>query len=71
MTRDEIQSEVLRVFKEQFEIATPAIELLREIEVLLGTQLTRDEKKMAMDIRTINQNLDYIESLAAVRSDKS
>jgi acyl carrier protein len=87
MTRDEIQSEVLRVFKEQFEIANPdldenlreayefdsidAIELLREIEVLLGTQLTRDEKKMAMDIRTINQILDYIESLAAVRSNKS
>jgi acyl carrier protein len=87
MTRDEIQSEVLRVFKEQFEIASPdldenlreayefdsidAIELLREIEVLLGTQLTREEKKMAMDIRTINQILDYIESLAAVRIGKS
>jgi acyl carrier protein len=63
MTRDEIQSEVLRVFKEQFE--------LREIEVLLGTQLTREEKKMAMDIRTINQILDYIESLAAVRIGKT
>jgi len=87
MTRDEIQSEVLRVFKEQFEIASPdldenlreayefdsidAIELLREIEVLLGTHLTREEKKMAMDIRTINQILDYIESLAAVRIGKS
>jgi len=87
MTRDEIQSEILRVFKEQFEITNPdldenlreayefdsidAIELLREIEILLETQLTRDEKKMAMDIRTINQILDYIESLAAVRSGKS
>jgi acyl carrier protein len=87
MTRDEIQSEVLRVFKEQFEITSPdldenlreayefdsidAIELLREIEVLLGTQLTREEKKMAMDIRTINQILDYIESLAAVRIGKT
>jgi acyl carrier protein len=87
MTRDEIQSEVLMVFKEQFEITSPdldenlreayefdsidAIELLREIEVLLGTQLTREEKKMAMDIRTINQILDYIESLAAVRISKS
>jgi acyl carrier protein len=86
MTRNEIQSEVLRVFREQFEITNPgidenlreayefdsidAIELLREIEVLLGTQLTRDEKKMAMDIRTINQILDYIESMAAVRSNK-
>jgi acyl carrier protein len=86
MTRNEIQSEVLRVFREQFEISNPgidenlreayefdsidAIELLREIEVLLGAQLTRDEKKMAMDIRTINQILDYIESMAAVRSNK-
>lgn len=87
MTRDEILSEVLRVFKEQFEITNPdldenlreayefdsidAIELLREIEVMLGAQLTRDEKKMAMDIRTINQILDYIESLAAVRANKT
>lgn len=87
MTRDEIQSEILRVFKEQFEITNPdldenlreayefdsidAIELLREIEILLETQLTRDEKKMAMDIRTINQILNYIEALAAVRSGKS
>jgi acyl carrier protein len=87
MTRDEIRSEVFRVFKEQFEITNPdldenlreayefdsidAIELLREIEVLLGAQLTRDEKKMAMDIRTINQILDYIESLAAVRANKT
>lgn len=87
MTRDEIRSEVLRVFKEQFEITDPdpdenlreayefdsidAIELLREIEILLETQLTREEKKMAMDIRSINQILDYIESLAAVRSGKS
>jgi acyl carrier protein len=87
MTRDEIRSEVLRVFKEQFEITNPdldenlreayefdsidAIELLREIEVMLGAQLTRDEKKKAMDIRTINQILDYIESLAVVRANKT
>jgi acyl carrier protein len=87
MTRDEIRSEILRVFTEQFEITDPdldenlreayefdsidAIELLREIEILLDTQLTREEKKMAMDIRTINQILDYIESLATVRSGKS
>ncbi len=87
MTRDEIRSVVLRVFSEQFEITNPdldenlrevyefdsidAIELLREIEILLETQLTREEKKMAMDIRSINQILDYIEALAAVRSNKS
>ena len=84
MTRDEIKTEIIRIFWEQFEIKDPglgedlrdayefdsidAIELLREIEVLLGTTLTRDEKKMAMDIRTITQILDYIESLAATRS---
>jgi acyl carrier protein len=87
MTRDEIRSVVLRVFSDQFEIINPdldenlreayefdsidAIELLREIEILLQTQLTRDEKKKAMENRTINHILDYIESLAAVRSNKS
>ena len=84
MTRDEIKTEIIRIFLEQFEIEDPgldedlrdayefdsidAIELLREIEVLLGTTLTRSEKKMAMEIRTINQILDYIESLAATRA---
>jgi len=83
MTRDEIKTEIIRIFWEQFEIKDPgldedlrdtyefdsidAIELLREIELLLGTGLTRAEKKMAMDIRTIDQILDYVESLAAAR----
>ena len=84
MTRDEIKSTIIRVFSEQFEIENPgldddlrdeyefdsidAIELLREIESLLGTELTRAEKKNAMEIRTINQILDYIEQLALVRT---
>ena len=83
MTRDEIQAEIIRIFSEQFEIENPgldedlrdeyefdsidAIELLREIEVLLGSELTRAEKKNAMEIRTINQILDYIELLARSR----
>ena len=83
MTRDEIQAEIIRIFSEQFEIENPgldddlrdeyefdsidAIELLREIEVLLGSELTRAEKKNAMEIRTINQILDYIERLARSR----
>ena len=83
MTRDEIKSEIIKIFSEQFEIENPgldddlrdeyefdsidAIELLREIEVLLGSELTRAEKKNAMDIRTINQILDYIERLARSR----
>ncbi|MBN2124346.1 MAG: acyl carrier protein [Deltaproteobacteria bacterium] len=83
MKRDEIQSRILRIFREQFEIRDPgldedlrelyefdsidAIELLREIELMLGFKLTREDKKRAMDIRTINQILDYIDSIAAAR----
>jgi acyl carrier protein len=84
MTRDEIKSEIIRIFSEQFEIENPgldddlreayefdsidAIELLREIEILLGSELTRAEKKNAMEIGTINQILDYIELLAQTRT---
>lgn len=83
MKRDKIESQILQIFRDQFEIANPgldedlremyefdsidAIELLREIEMLLGTKLTREEKKSAMDIRTINQILDYIELIGMSR----
>jgi acyl carrier protein len=83
MGRDAIQAAIMRIFDEKFEIRDPgldenlrdvyefdsidAVELLREIEILLDTQLTRAEKKSAMDIRTINQILDYIETLSSVR----
>ncbi len=81
MTRDEIKTAILTLFEERFEIEDPdpdanlreeyefdsidAIEMLREIELLLGTELSRTEKKRAMEIRTINQILDYIMSLSA------
>ena len=84
MTRDEIISEIIRIFRDQFEIENPgldddlrdahefdsidAIELLREIEIMLDSELTQDEKKNAMEIRTINDILDYIELLSAARS---
>ena len=71
MTRDEICASILKIFADRFEIDQPsmdedlrelyefdsidAIELLREIELMLGTALTRDEKKLAMEIRTIDQ----------------
>jgi acyl carrier protein len=80
MTKEDIRSELLKVFEEQFEIVDPdldadlreahefdsidAIELLREIEVLLGVELTREEKKRAMDIRSLNQIVDYVDDLA-------
>jgi acyl carrier protein len=84
MRRAEIKSELIKIFRDQFEIENPgldedlrevyefdsidAIELLREIEILLQSELTRAEKKKAMDIRTINQILDYIEWLSLRRA---
>lgn len=81
MTRDEIEIAIIRIFTDQFEIVNPgldddlrevhefdsidAIELLREIEILLGVQLAREDKKAAMDIRTINQIVDYVVRLDA------
>ena len=83
MRRDAIESAILKIFAEKFEIEAPgvnddlrdgyefdsidAIELLHEIEIMLDTQLTRAEKKNAMEIRTINQIVDYAEALAATR----
>ena len=79
MTRDEIQAAIITIFDDLFEIDDPgldddlrdvhefdsidAIELLREIEIMLGAQLTRDEKKAAMEIRTINHIVDYVAGL--------
>jgi acyl carrier protein len=84
MTRDEIKYEIIRIFREQFEIENPgldedlreiyefdsidAIELLREIETFLNSELTRAEKKKAMEIQTVNQILDYVELLSLTRA---
>ena len=84
MTRDEITLKIIRIFRDQFEIENPgldddlrdahefdsidAIELLREIEIMLGSELTQAEKKNAMEIRTINDILDYVELLSAARN---
>jgi acyl carrier protein len=84
MTREEIQSEILKILLREFEIENPdldddlrekyefdsidAIELLVEIEHLLKTELTQEEKKQAMEIRTINHICDYVEALAKTRA---
>ncbi len=84
MTRSEITQRILTIFSERFEIDHPgldddlrevhefdsidAIELLREIEIMLGSELTHEEKRQSMDISTINDIVDYVQSLAAVRS---
>ncbi|MCX5843295.1 MAG: phosphopantetheine-binding protein [Deltaproteobacteria bacterium] len=83
MTRDEIIAQILQFFRKEFEIENPglddnlrekhgfdsidAIELLLKIENLLGSELTQEEKKQAMDIKTINQICDYIEAMAKAR----
>jgi acyl carrier protein len=84
MTRSEITGKLLEIFSRQFEIDAPgmdenlrdayefdsidAIELLREIELLLDDPLTREEKKRAMDIRTLNEIIDYVMALDEARA---
>ena len=84
MTRQEIEREIKNIFQREFEVENPelddnlreaygfdsidAIELLLEIEKLLGFELTQEEKKQAMEIRTINQICDYIELIIRIRS---
>ena len=84
MTRQEIEREIKNIFQREFEVENPAlddnlreaygfdsidaIELLLEIEKLLGFELTQEEKKQAMDIRTINQICDYVEKITQTRA---
>lgn len=84
MTRDEIIKNILQIFETEFEIVNPglddnlteehdfdsidALELLGEIEKMLDSELTRQEKKDAMEIRTVNQICDYVVSLAEKRT---
>lgn len=86
MTREEIAEEILTIFRREFEIEAPgfdedlretyefdsvdAIELLIGIERFLRSELTHDEKKMAMEIRTINDIVDYVEKLVRIREQK-
>ena len=81
MTRDQITSAILEIFRREFEMENPglddnlretgefdsvdAIELLLEIERLLKRELTHEEKQMAMEIRTIRQVIDYVELMAS------
>ena len=83
-SREQITSEILDIFRREFEIEDPgfdddlretyefdsvdAIELLIGIERFLRSELTHDEKKMAMEIRTIRQIIDYVELLVKKRN---
>ena len=83
MKRQDIENELRKIFLRDFEIENPeldanmreaygfdsidAIDLLLAIEKYLGSELTQEEKKQAMDIRTMRQISDYIEKMAARR----
>ena len=84
MTRDELHQQILTILVRDFEFKDPglddnlrddhgfdsidAIELLGKIELMLGFSLTREEKEQAMEIRTINDILDYLEAIQKGRS---
>jgi len=84
MTRDVLQEKILDILVRDFEFQDPqlddnlrddhgfdsidAIELLAKIERIFGFSLTREEKERAMDIRTINDILDYLEPIYQGRS---
>lgn len=79
LEREYILKELFRIFNEKFEIKNPgadddlreeyefdsidAIELLVEIEKILGFSLSQEQKKMAMEVRTIDQICDYIQKM--------
>jgi acyl carrier protein len=82
LERECILKELSRIFNEKFEIKNPgvdddlreeyefdsidAIELLVEIEKILGFPLSQEQKKMAMEVRTIDQICDYIQKMEYV-----
>lgn len=84
MTRDELEEQILSILTKDFEFEQPdlddnlrddhgfdsidAIELLGKIEIMLGFSLSRKEKEKAMGIRTINDILDYIETIQNSRT---
>ncbi len=84
MTRDELKVKIVTILTEDFEFENPglednlrddhgfdsidAVELLGKIEIILGFSLSREEKMKAMEIRTINDVLDYIEKIQLIRN---
>lgn len=79
MTREDILDKMLTILRDEFEIDNPnlddnltekyefdsidAIALLEMIEDLLGFPIDQEDKKKAMEIRNVNQIVDFIEML--------
>jgi acyl carrier protein len=83
MTRQEIVKKILEILKDEFEIVDPelddnltekyefdsidAIALLEYVEDFIASPLTQEEKKQAMEIRSINQICNFIEDVLKKR----
>lgn len=83
LTRERLLEELLSFFEDNFEIENPgldddlrdehgfdsldAIEVLAKVEKMLGIKLNQEEKKKALEIRTLNQICDYVESIRSER----
>ena len=83
MTRQEMLTEIIAICQREFEMENPdpnddlrekygfdsidGIELLIQIEKMLHIELTQEEKKQSLNVRTINQVCDYIESIMKAR----
>ena len=86
ITRDKLIDELLVFFRDNFEIENPgldddlreehgfdsldAVEVLAKVEKMIGIKLKQEEKKSALEIRTLNQICDYVESIASTRQEK-
>lgn len=84
MTRDEIEQKVFDILREEFEIENPlptddlrekhnfdsidAITLLEIVDDIMTPPLSQEEKKSAMDIRTIEHICNFIEDMLAKRN---
>jgi acyl carrier protein len=84
MTREEIAKKIVQIMEQKFEFKNPGLDddlrgmydfdsidglvLLDSIQQMVGRQLTIEEKKAAMGIRTINGICDYVEGLFRARS---
>lgn len=84
MKREELVGKIVKILNDEFEIDNPglddnltekyefdsidAIALLEHVEDMIGSPLTQEEKKKAMDIRTINQICDFIMDVVKKRT---
>jgi acyl carrier protein len=83
MTRNEIHARLLTVLRERFEIVDPglnddlreqhgfdsidAVQLLTVVEGMLEIRLSQQEKKAALELRTLGDVCDWVQKLAADR----